>query len=342
MKHATQIVGAPIVGLALLLFCLVAPSGAQAQSFSDDQFVDGDWGTELCPNVPLVIDSSFVVSQDISNGNAAPSRHVEHNYDLRIHLCQLRVGAIVAPSQNAIAALDFSLDGRYDDRANTSDGCFAYGPLIRQGGTYFRIERFWQSCNDQDWQSTTSSLLAEDFVRVDMDERADIQHPNFSCGAEPIELGLISANQVGGTVAVDDGRTTEGSLDNWNAWVEAGDSCTPPPPPPAPYQCYDILDHSQDLNPNRLPTVDQFGEMNVRVGHPVALCNPASVGEAYRADQTGEETHYVCYQVMGAARERVQRVEISNDLDQGNIMVIAGRDMVCLPSHKRVIERAEE
>jgi len=334
--------GPPILGLALLLLCFVVPSGAQAQSFSDDQFADSDWVTELCPNVPLTMNSSFEVVQDMGDGNAAPSRHISHIYDARIELCQMRVGAIVAPSQNAIAALNFRLEGAFDDRTESSANCFAYGPLIRQGSTYFRISPYWQTCGGQGWASFNGSLSASDFVRVDRNEEAELQHPDFSCGAVPIELGFITANQTGGATQVSQPLTTMGRADNWGARVEPGDSCAPPPPPPAPYQCYDILDHEQDLHPGRREVTDQFGEMEVRFGHPVALCNPARIGDEYSEDQTEEETHYVCYQVLGRNRDGPRRVVVSNAFDQDNELILAARDMICLPSSKRMANEQEE
>jgi|GEM_PF-2199694 len=342
MKHLTKFGSVPALGLAMLLLCLVVPSGAQAQSFTDDQFADGDWSAQFCPDVPMVMNSSFVAVQDAAAGNGEPSRHVAHTYDARIYLCHLRATAIVAPSQSAIAAIDFALDGQYDQSTNSSASCFAYGALVRQNGVFFQVRPFWQACSGDGWESFNSSLAAADFVRVDQNEEAEVQHPDFSCGGAPIELGFITGNQTGRAQQVREGLTTEAWADNWAARVQPGESCAPLPPPPAPYQCYDILDHSQDLHPGRRVATDQFGEMESRFGHPVALCNPAAVGEEYSEDQSENETHYVCYQTLGRNRDRPRRVVISNAFDQDNELVLGGRDMICLPSSKRVVERAEE
>lgn len=339
MIQISNVWAAPVFGLALLTLSLIAPKGATAQTFSDDNFVDSNWATELCPNVPLTNNSSFRVTQDTGNGNSAPSRHITHEYDTRIELCQLRSSAIVAPSQNEIAALNFRLDGEYEDATPGTAQCFAIAPLIRQGGEYFRATPFWSTCRNQGWISSTASFAAEDFVRIDRDDAGEPQHPDFSCGATPIELGFATGNQTGSATAASSALTSVARVDNWVARVESGESCTPPP---APYQCYDILDHSQDLHPGRRVATDQFGEMESRFGHPVALCNPAAVGDEYSEDQRENEVHYVCYQTLGRNRDGPRRVVISNAFDQDNELVLGGRDMICLPSSKRVVERAED
>jgi hypothetical protein len=335
MNFWRAIIGRPQPALLALALTAV-PAAASGQSYSDPTMAPSNWSAQLCPGVPLVTPvSNYSTSLDANAGNPAPSMHIEQTYDARIHVCHLRNNAIADPGSNSITSINFAMAGRIDAITPENTGaCIQFRPLIRQNGVYFRGTPFPSACQNNGWMTGNIALSAADFTRSDTDASAQVQQPDFSCTGAPIELGFADLNQTGGARRSRTPWQVVAHADDWSATVRTGEACPSSAGPPNPFMCYDILDHERDLYPMDRGVIDQFGESAVRLGHPVALCNPARFRAEYPDDPVDPENHLVCYEVLDRGRGESQNVVIHNRLDQENAMVIGAMDMLCLPSQK--------
>lgn len=311
-----NIISKSAVALTVLTFAgAIGTTATAQQSFEDTDF--SNWITEKCPNVPLSGPSDKVQSsQDSSDGNGAPSLKILHEWTSRIAGCHLNSEATISLSGNAAASLIFKFEGR--DTLGINQG-IALAPLIKQNGRYYspRFQSF-RGRNFVSWNG--QDLKASDFSPIyDFDSN---DHPDFSCGAPDIEVGVLSANQGRGT------RT--GHVDNWSVESLSGESCLPEP---ADYLCYDLLAHEQEsyAQKDERALLDQFGELNVVVGNPVSICNPVDL-DGKKVPKT--EDHYVCYSVHSTRDQAQYLVEVDNTLETNRLQTGRSNEL-CVRSSKK-------
>lgn len=118
---------------------------------------------------------------------------------------------------------------------------------------------------------------------------------------------------------------------------------TPPIVRPVPmagnhWQCYRVID-GPTLKPESLVVQDQFGKSEIVLARPVMLCNPSM--KVHGDKQYGiqmPETHLVCYQPVRQSDAQVRRrVAINNQMAPATL-VVAERQMFCVPSSKKRLD----
>lgn len=108
------------------------------------------------------------------------------------------------------------------------------------------------------------------------------------------------------------------------------------------WQCYRVLE-GPTLKPESLVVRDQFGKAEIVLARPLMLCNPSlkvHAGREYRMDN--EDRHLVCYQpVRQSDQQTRRRVRINNQMAPATL-VLAERQMFCVPSSKKRLDAADQ
>lgn len=203
---------AMVLGL-LLLGAL--PGSAYAQS--DSTFQNSDWNcVVLIP--PSNSSSTASCTQDMANGNNAPSRRTIHSYAGLIQVAHLfqPASALYNPStQGALTGLSFSYDLiQYTQNNTPPKQKVAYHLLIFQNNTYYR-----SGANDGIGNITWTSfshpnLTAANFVWIAGPGK---KTPDFSCTGSVIQFGYITGNS--------NTQKTESGIDNWKVTFDPPSRC---------------------------------------------------------------------------------------------------------------------
>lgn len=107
------------------------------------------------------------------------------------------------------------------------------------------------------------------------------------------------------------------------------------------WQCYRVLE-GPTLKPESLTVRDQFGKAQIVLARPLMMCNPSL--KVHGDKQYGVEsprTHLVCYQpVKQSDPQPKRRVRINNQMAPATL-VLAERQMFCVPSSKKRLDAAD-
>lgn len=111
------------------------------------------------------------------------------------------------------------------------------------------------------------------------------------------------------------------------------------------YRCYDLMRDSAKLQNKQFTMVDQFGQTQTVIGHPVQLCNPVALNQRGATPESMTKIykdHLVCYELFDVrGNSPRQNVQVKNQLES-NQLLTTHADQVCLVSTKRHIKNAPE
>ncbi len=108
------------------------------------------------------------------------------------------------------------------------------------------------------------------------------------------------------------------------------------------WQCYRVLE-GPTLKPESLVVRDQFGKAEIVLARPLMLCNPSlkvHAGKQYGVENA--DRHLVCYQpIKQSDQQPKRRVRINNQMAPATL-VLAERQMFCVPSSKKRLDAADQ
>jgi hypothetical protein len=116
----------------------------------------------------------------------------------------------------------------------------------------------------------------------------------------------------------------------------------PYPVPGNHWQCYRVAE-GPTLKPESLIVRDQFGKAEIVLARPLMLCNPSLKvhGDKKYGIETPER-HLVCYQPVKQSDAQTQRkVKINNQMAPATL-VLAERQMFCVPSIKKRLDAPDQ
>ena len=225
--HGTNARSAWLLSL-ISVVATIAAGTAVAQSASDNTFLDANWAlTQFTAGNG----GSSTAAQSLAGGNPGAFRNVTDVLNaapVGLNTIVLSTSIYTPFTYNpavsgAIASINYS-----EDAACTAS-CFgsgqSTGPALLQGGNrYILSSSTVVTGPSATWTNhALSGLTAADFGLVNVTAGGSIfdntQHPNFSAGGAPIQLGFFRAN---GTSVSGPGYTLSAGIDNWQVTVAAG------------------------------------------------------------------------------------------------------------------------
>ncbi len=108
------------------------------------------------------------------------------------------------------------------------------------------------------------------------------------------------------------------------------------------WQCYRVVE-GPTLKPESLTVRDQFGKAEIVLARPLMLCNPSlKVHGDKKYGVEFQERHLVCYQPVKQSDQAVKRkVKINNQMAPATL-VLAERQMFCVPSSKKRLDAPDQ
>ncbi len=108
------------------------------------------------------------------------------------------------------------------------------------------------------------------------------------------------------------------------------------------WQCYRVVE-GPTLKPESLVVRDQFGKAEIVLARPLMLCNPSlKVHGDKKYGVEFQERHLVCYQPVKQSDQTVKRkVKINNQMAPATL-VLAERQMFCVPSSKKRLDAPDQ
>jgi len=201
---------------------------AAAQTVSDSTFLDANWAlTQFTAGNA----GSSTATQMLSGGNPGAFRNVTDvltaappGLNTIVLSTSIYTPFTYDPAvSGAIGSLSYSED------AACTGGCFGQGqstgPALSQGGNLYILSSSTVITGPAlTWAPhVLSGLTAVDFGLVNVTAAGSIfdntQHPNFSAGGAPIQVGFFRAN---GTSVSGGGYTLSAGIDNWQVTIAAG------------------------------------------------------------------------------------------------------------------------
>jgi IPTL-CTERM motif len=202
-------------------------SPAAAQSASDSTFLDANWAlTQFTAG----LGGSSTAAQSLSGGNPGAFRNVTDVLNAAPPGSQTIVlsTSIYTPFTYSPAVSGAIGSINYSEDAACTGGCFgsgqSTGPALLQGGNLYILSSSTVITGPgAAWANhTLNGLTAADFGLVNVTPTGifdNTQHPNFSAGGAPIQLGFFRAN---GTSINGGAYTLSAGIDNWQVTILAG------------------------------------------------------------------------------------------------------------------------
>ena len=215
-----------LFSLIPLVLATVSPAGAQTAS--DNTFLDANWAlTQFTAGNG----GSSTAAQSLAGGNPGAFRNVTDVLNAAPPALSTIVlsTSIYTPFTYSPAVSGGIASINYSEDAACTASCFgsgqSTGPALLQGGNQYILSSSTVITGPSaTWTNhALSGLTAADFGLVNVTAGGSIfdntQHPNFSAGGAPIQLGFFRANgtSVGGL-----GYTLSAGIDNWQVTVTAG------------------------------------------------------------------------------------------------------------------------
>ncbi len=208
MTTITQSARSAIYCLALSLSVAVLCHPAQAQTFTDNTFVNSDWTSTIITNTSQ---GTFTAAQDTTSGAPPHSRRSTQTYNMGIfRVAHMRNNALYNPAASgAIAAVSYGYD-----LALHSGGSDQYSLLLLQNGIYYESS-----------QDTIATGVWTPFPARSLDQPSfwkcagsgrESDHPDFTGTGTPIQFGYATreASSLVGTQI-----STQSGIDNWSVSV---------------------------------------------------------------------------------------------------------------------------
>lgn len=188
-------------------------------SARDTEFPASNWAVDHCPDVDVGRGrSTYTAGQTATDGNPAPAYAISHQYNLRIALCHLYQAGVIGLDDFELSGIEFAFDAQ-----GTHNGRMAIAALIIQDGTAY-WGRPWANVGGSH-MAYSRVLKATDFTPVFSNPQS-AQHPDFGCGAAPLTIGFVTANQTGpGSTPANSMHQRSAVMDNWSFEATLGAEC---------------------------------------------------------------------------------------------------------------------
>ena len=198
---------------ALLFSCLVVPSIAEAQTFSDATFNDTDWSHSIILDQPG--GSTFSSGHVAGGGNPGPYQGGSYSFTAGGGLLLGHVfeaGGSYDPSlQGAITSVEMESD-MVLFTATGGGGNIGDRILVKQGGDFFS-GAFATSTLGGGWEHHAIVATESDFELVTPSGLDPGTHPDFGPSGAPLEVGWITSNAGGAA------NTRSWGYDNWSITI---------------------------------------------------------------------------------------------------------------------------